>query len=391
MPHPSSTPLRDPSAGSNPGATPGSERKILFSSNSAWNLANFRKPVIEALVAAGYEVVAAAPADGSEAALEAIGARFRPLEMRGAGMSPLEDLRLLLDYIRVMRDERPALFVGFTAKPNIYGCLAARLLGVESIATISGLGSAFLRGGLLGATLLALYRLALGGARAVMFQNHADRDLFLARRIVRQGQARMVAGSGIDLDRFAPAPMPDATDGFRFLLIARLLKDKGIEEYVEAARSVGRRHPGTRFQLLGPPGGDNPSAVPDREVERWATEGIVEYCGVSEDVRPFIAAASCVVLPSYREGLPRSLLEGAAMARPLIASDVPGCRELVEHGVTGLLCDARSAGALAEAMEAMLALSSRQRAAMGKAGRGKAETEYDQRLVADVYLAEVAR
>ena len=366
------------------------QKKILLSSNSAWNLANFRKPIIEALVAAGYEVVAVAPTDGEEHRLTDMGARFEPIRMRGAGTSPFEDFRLLLNYIRLLRDEQPAMFLGFTAKPNIYGSLAARVTGVPVAATISGLGSAFLKGGLLGGILLRLYRLALDGARAVFFQNPSDRDLFIARRIVRPEQARLVAGSGIDLLRFEPSPV-DHGEGFSFLLIARLLLDKGIAEYVEAARIVRRRHPHVRFQLLGGAGGDNPSAVPQAELARWAAESIVEQFGVCNDVRPYITASDCVVLPSYREGLPRSLLEGAAMARPLIASDVPGCRDVIEDGINGLLCEVRSAESLAVVMEQMLAMTPSERSAMGAAGRRKVEAEFDQRLVADAYLAEVER
>ncbi|MCY7271594.1 MAG: glycosyltransferase family 4 protein [Sphingomonas bacterium] len=364
--------------------------KIMLSSNAAWNLANFRKPIIEALVAAGFDVIAVAPADGQEARLEAMGARFRPIRMRGAGTSPVEDSRLLLDYIRLLREERPAMFLGFTAKPNIYGSLAARMTGIPMVATISGLGSAFLRGGLLGGLLLRLYRLALGGAKAIMFQNPADRELFIDRGIARPDQARLVAGSGIDLDRFVPAPI-DQHEHFRFLLIARLLLDKGIAEFVAAARIVRARYPHARFQLLGGTAADNPSAVPQADLERWAAESIVEQLGVSDDVRPYIAAADCIVLPSYREGLPRSLLEGAAMARPLIASAVPGCRDVVDDGVNGLLCEVRSVTSLAVAMERMLAMTVAERLAMGTAGRHKVEAEFDQILVANAYLAEIAR
>ncbi len=341
-------------------------------------------------MAAGYDVVAAAPADGNEHALVAMGATFRPLRMSGSGTSPTEDIRLLLDYLRLLRAERPAMFLGFTAKPNIYGSLAARLTGIPVMATISGLGSAFLKGGVLGRTLMGLYRVALARARAVIFQNPTDRDLFIARKIVRPGQARLVAGSGIDLTHFAPTPLPD-NGQICFLLIARLLLDKGIAEFVEAARSIRARHPGTRFQLLGAGGGDNPSAVPQAALDRWSEESIVELLGASEDVRPYIAAAHCIVLPSYREGLPRSLLEGAAMARPLIASDVPGCHDVIDHKVTGLLCEVRSAASLADAMEQMIAITPSERKAMGGAGRRKVESEFDQRLVAAAYLSEIGR
>lgn len=369
---------------------PANLTKIMLSSNSAWNLANFRKPVIEALVTAGYEVVAVAPADGQEGRLAAMGARFVPLKMAATGTSMSEDSRLLLDYIRLLRAERPALFLGFTAKPNIYGSLAARIIGIPTVATISGLGSAFLKGGALGWLLLRLYRSALRRAQAIFFQNGSDRDLFVARGIVRPDQAQLVAGSGVDLDHFAPGPV-EPHDDIRFLLIARLLLDKGIAEFVEAARIVRRRFPEARFQLLGGPGGDNPSAVPHGDLERWADERIVELLGVRDDVRPDIAAADCVVLPSYREGLSRSLLEAAAMGRPLVASDVPGCREVIDDGITGILCKVRSAAELAGAMEQIAAMTPAERAAMGAAGRRKVAAEYDQRLVADAYLAQAAQ
>ena len=363
--------------------------KIIVSSNSAWNLANFRKPVIEALIAAGIEVVAVAPADGQEGRLEAMGATFRAIKMRATGMSPFEDARLLLDYITLLRAERPCLFLGFTAKPNIYGSLAARITGVPVAATISGLGSAFLKGGALGWLLLRLYRSALTKAQAIFFQNETDRALFVDRRIARPDQARLVAGSGVDLDHFALTAV-EPHDDLRFLLVARLLLDKGIAEFVAAARIVRQRYPGARFQLLGGPGGDNPSAVPHADLARWAAEDIVELLGVQDDVRPAIAAADCVVLPSYREGLSRSLLEAAAMGRPLIASDVPGCREVIDDGVTGFLCAVRSAGSLATAMERIAAMSPAERAAMGANGRRKVAAEYDQKLVAAAYLAEAA-
>ncbi|MEO6580569.1 MAG: glycosyltransferase family 4 protein [Sphingomicrobium sp.] len=365
-------------------------KKILISSNSAWNLANFRRPVIEALIAAGYDVVAAAPADGYEPDLVSMGAKFRSLPMSPAGTSIVEDFRLLLNYISLIREERPAIFFGFTAKPNIYGSLAARLVGVPVVATISGLGSAFLKGGLLGGILMRLYRAALGQAQSVMFQNPTDRRLFIDREIVVHDQTRLVAGSGIDLDRFRPQPLPD-TEAFCFLLIGRLLLDKGVGEFVEAARSVRKRHPHARFQILGGRGGNNPSAVPDSELKRWQAESIVELLGASDDVRPYIAGAHCIVLPSYREGLPRSLLEGAAMARPLIASDVPGCRDVIDDGVSGLLCQVRSGASLAGAMERMVGMTSADRAAMGAAGRRKVASEFDQSLVAAAYLAELAR
>lgn len=363
---------------------------IIFISNSAWNLANFRRPLIEAFAARGDRVVCAAASDGHETLLRDLGADFVDLPVDAGGTSPVADLKLVREIDRLIRRVRPAALLTFTIKPNIYGLLAARARGVPAIATISGLGSSFLGGGLAGFVTDRLYRLSLARARAVMFQNDDDRALFIERRLVAPARTRLVPGSGIDLERFRPAPVTQGPP-FRFLLIARLLKDKGLVEYAEAARILLDEGLDVRCSLLGPEGGRNPSAVPKSQVERWAQNGTIDYLGAADDVRSAVALADCVVLPSYREGLPRSLLEGAAMARPLIATDVPGCREVVDHGVNGLLCAPRSASDLASAMRRMAGLDAAARMAMGVAGRRMVEATYDQRKVAAAYLAEVAR
>lgn len=362
----------------------------MFVSNCAWNLANFRRPLIEAFVERGDCVVCAAAADGHEALLRGLGADFVDLPVDAGGTSPVADLKLLMAIDRLIRRVRPGAVLTFTIKPNIFGLLAARARGVPAIATISGLGSSFLGGGLTGFVTDRLYRLALAGAQAVMFQNDDDRALFTGRGLVDSGRTRLVAGSGIDLDRFRPAPV-EPGGPMRFLLIARLLKDKGLVEYADAARALLDEGLNVQCAVVGPDGGSNPSAVPKSQVERWVRNGTIGYLGATDDVRGAIAAADCVVLPSYREGLPRSLLEGAAMARPLIATDVPGCRAVVEPGVNGLLCAPRSASALALAMRQMAGLDPVVRLAMGAAGRRMVEAQYDQRKVAAAYLAEVGQ
>jgi glycosyltransferase involved in cell wall biosynthesis len=206
------------------------------------------------------------------------------------------------------------------------------------------------------------------------------------KRIVSASQARVIPGSGIDLDQFRPAPPRDPGLPFRFLFVGRLLRDKGLVEYAEAAALLRPKWPVVECAILGFAGSDNRTAVPISAIERWQDEGHVTYLGESSDVRPFLADCDCVVLPSYREGLPRSLLEAAAVARPMIATDVPGCREVVNDGKTGLLCDARSATSLARAMEAMLQLEPAARAAMGALAREKVERDFDQCKIVDAYL-----
>ncbi|HEV2866168.1 MAG TPA: glycosyltransferase family 4 protein, partial [Allosphingosinicella sp.] len=313
------------------------------------------------------------------------GVEHVPIAIDSLGVSPLRDLALFARYHKLLKQIRPDAFLGYTAKPNVWGSLAAQALGIPVVNNISGLGTAFIEGGALRRIVSALYRAALRRSAAVFFQNPEDRELFLARRLVRPEQARLVPGSGIDLARFQAVPQP-VGQPFTFLMMGRLLWQKGVGEYVEAARLVRREVPDARFRLLGFLDAPNRSAVPREDVERWQAEGLIDYLDETDDVRPHIAAADCVVLPSYREGLPRSLLEGAAMARPLIAADVPGCRHVVEDGVTGFLCTVRDSASLAHAMLRMIRLEPAQRAAMGAAARSRVEREFGEERVVEPYL-----
>jgi glycosyltransferase involved in cell wall biosynthesis len=308
-----------------------------------------------------------------------LGVERIPLRIERSGLNPLADLRLLADFRRILKRLRPVAYFSYTIKPNIYGALAAGSLGIPAIPNVSGLGTAFMKAGPLQQIVTSLYRFGFRRAPVVFFQNEEDRDLFVGHRIVRPDQARVLPGSGVDLERFKPAPAADAPP--TFLLIARLLRDKGIVEFVEAARALRRALPDARFQLLGPIDEGNRSAITRSALDDWVREGVVEHLGTTDDVRPFIAASTAVVLPSYREGMPRSLLEAAAMARPLIATDVPGCRQIVEDGINGYLCAVRDPSSLADAMHLLAELPLESRAALGKAARRMVEEHYGQECV----------
>ncbi|MCV2877681.1 glycosyltransferase family 4 protein [Sedimentimonas flavescens] len=362
---------------------------ILLSANSAWNIWNFRRPVVQELIARKHRVSVLAPPDDSLAELEAMGCRTLPLEMSVKGLNPVEDLRLLYRFKRQFREERPDVVLGYTIKNNLFGALAAKRLGIPFIPNVTGLGTAFLSGGALRFVAEQLYRRAFADLRTVFFQNPDDRKLFVSRQLVTAEQARLLPGSGIDLRRFAAVGLPDPETPPVFLMIARLLRDKGVMEFVQAARLVKATHPGTRFQLLGACDAENRSAIDKEMVDAWVAEGLIEYLGTTEDVRPNIARATCVVLPSYREGAPRTLIEAAAMARPLIATDVPGCREVVDHGITGYLCKLRSADSLARAMLTLLSRPPEALTAMGRAGRRKVEQVFDEQIVVDAYMRAI--
>ena len=363
---------------------------LILMGNDVPTVLNLRMNLIRSLQDAGYRMGVAAPPMDASSQLEAAGIAFYPMRMLPTGMRPTADAALFRQYVRLLRSERPAAILGFTVKPNVYGSLAARLCGIPALNNITGLGTAFISKGPLESLVTALYRPALRKAEAVFFHNEDDRDLFVGRKIVRSEQAIVIPGSGIDLSRFKPEPLPGKADAPVFLLIGRLISEKGVREFVDAAARLKSDWPNARFQLLGD-FATGPRAVSRDELEGWVAAGTVEYLGSSPDVRPFIAAADCLVLPSYREGLPRSLLEGAAMGRPLIATDAPGCRNLVEPGVTGFMCDVQSAASLAGAMESFLHLTPDERVEMGRRARQMVEERFSDERINEAYLVILGR
>ena len=365
-------------------------RTIVLSANSDWNIANFRSGLIRGLASAGYEPLVIAPQDPLvDPRMRELGVKRLPLAIDRSGLNPFADFKLFAKYRRLLREIRPAAYLSFTIKPNIYGSLAAASLGIPAIPNVSGLGTAFIRGGPVQHVVTYLYKRSFRSAAAVLFQNREDLRLFVEQRLVRRDQARLLPGSGVDLSYFVPVSQVEGP--VTFLFVGRLLRDKGIGEFVEAARLLRPALPEARFQLLGPLDEGNRTAISRSELESWVNEGVVDYLGTSNDVRPFIAAASAVVLPSYREGLPRSLLEASAMARPLIASDVPGCREIVEDGRNGFLCAVRDGGSLASAMRRFAGLASEDRLAMGEAARCKVQDGFSEELVVASYLELLRR
>lgn len=361
-----------------------SRRKVLIVSRCAWTLVTFRSGLIRFLQEQDVEVhVAGWGGDGYAKNLKQMGVIFHDLPVSMSSISVLRDLRLVRAMMRLYRTVDPDVIHHFTIKPVIYGSIAAQLTGKANIVnTITGLGYAFTNASwLLSKIVRTMYRTALGRSSTVFFQNPDDRELFERLKIVRKDTTEVVPGSGVDVEYFHPNFHNPAESGdVKILFVGRLLKDKGIHEFISAAGKLHKNGDRLRFYALGDFDERNPSCISKSTLDDATAAGIVDWLGKTDDVRNYLTTADIVVLPSYREGVPRSLLEAAAMGIPLVATDVPGCRRVVEHGYNGLLVPPNDADSLAVAIDE-LANNVELRDQMGRAGREKVVAEFDEAIV----------
>jgi glycosyltransferase involved in cell wall biosynthesis len=361
-------------------------KKIFLVSRCAWTLFNFRAGLMRELVKNGNTVIGGGAAgDGFEPKIEALGVKFNGLPVDKKGINPRADIKLFWTLYRWYRKEQPDIIHHFTIKPVIYGSIAARMAKIPRIVnTVTGLGYVFTDEKItwLRRLVVGLYRISLNCTDFTFFQNQDDYDLFLSRGLVKKSGTALLPGSGVDCEHFSPlsGPNPLKESQLTFLMVSRLLKDKGVYEFVEAASLVKEHYPKARFQLLGRRDVRNPNVVPESDLKSWDNQGLVSCLGEVSDVRPMMAKSDVVVLPSYREGIPRALLEAAAMAKPIITTDAVGCREVVDDEINGLLVPVKDAPALAGAMERMINYPE-MRKRMGKAGCKKVEREFDEKIV----------
>lgn len=368
--------------------------RIAFISRCSRTLFVFRRSLIQRAQACGDDVLTiGAGGDGFEVRLKAADIPFVPAPISFGSSSPVADIRLVATLTWLFKRWRPDVVHAFTIKPAIFATLAAAIAQVPvRVVTITGLGYAFTSaGGVLRRAVEFLYRVALRRAHVVFFQNPIDRDLFVDRGLIAPEKTQLVAGSGVDVRSFAPMQLPSASGTTpNFLMIGRLLRDKGVLEYQAAAQMVRAKFPEARCMLLGGEDARNPSALTPEELASLRGSKDVELLNEADDVRPVIAQADVVVLPSYREGLPRSLLEGGAMGRALITTDVPGCKEVVRQGKTGFLVRLADASSLAEAM-LRLCEDTALVAALGASARADIVTRFDEQHVIDNTLATYRR
>lgn len=362
-------------------------KKIAISANTSWYIYNFRKNTIVTLIERGFKVYVIAPKDNYTKRLESLGVVFFNISIDSSGTNPLKDLLTILAFYKIYRKIQLDLVLNFTPKNNIYSTLVARVTGVKTINNIAGLGSLFINESISSKIVRFLYRYSQSKADFIFFQNEEDRALFKYHKIAENVNSDRLPGSGVDLSRFVLSPAID--DGVvRFLLIARMLFDKGIEQYVDAARALKNMYGNSvEFKLLGFLDVDNPSAVSRAQMNKWVDEGVVSYLGTSDNVEAEIAKVDCVVLPSYyREGVPKSLLEAGAMGKPIVTTNNVGCRETVVDGLNGFICEPRSTESLTQALKKIIVISHNERLLLGRNSRYKVEQEFDEKIVINKYL-----
>ena len=359
--------------------------KILVLANFIAGLHSFRKEVVKAIVDAGYQLYISVPDSEDDRVdyFKGIGCIIIKTEFDRRGTNPMADLKLMMAYRRIIKELKPKAVLSYTIKPNVYGGIACRMTGIPLIANVTGLGDAIENGGWLQKLTVTLYKIGIGKAKQVFFQNPSNRETCLKYGIADE-KAVVLPGSGVNLEHHVYQEYP--ADGvIKFLYIARLQKDKGSGEYFEAAKTVKAKYPQTEFQVLGWKEGEY-----EGQLNELVASGVINYLGVTSDVRPFLKEVHCTIMPSYHEGMSNVNLESAANGRPVITTNVPGCKETVDDGVTGFYCEAKSAESLITAVERFIALPWEEKKKMGENGRKKVEKEFDRQIVVNAYLDAIS-
>jgi glycosyltransferase involved in cell wall biosynthesis len=360
--------------------------RIAIVLNTSWNIYNFRMNFIQSLLKQGYEVHTIAPEDSYTPLIQGAGCIHHKIKMDSRGANPIKDSALIVELFAIYRKVKPDVILHYTIKPNVYGTIAAALLGIPVINNVCGLGTVFLKNNFVSAIAIFLYKISFRFASKVFFQNPDDQKLFVEKKLVPANAVDTLPGSGIDLTKFQPTSFK-RNEKFTFLLISRLITDKGVLEFIEAVKQLRSAGVDAHFQVLGAMDPLHKRGIKVDLIAEWINTGTIEYLGTTNDVREFIKNADCVVLPSYREGTPRTLLEAASSSKPIIATDVPGCNNVVEHNVNGFLCKLKDAEDLANKMKDMTKLTDDKLKEFGTNGRAKVEAEYDESLVINKYLA----
>lgn len=359
--------------------------KILFLANHFITLHSFRKEIIQEMVNEGHEVWLSLPEDPDNVFFEQMGCKIVLTKISRRGINPIKDIQLIKDYKRFINEIRPDIIFSFTIKPNIYGTLASNSIGVRQVCNITGTGATFLKSGIVATICKMLYRISVKKTYKTFFQNTGDRDFFIQHGMVNEYRCEMLPGSGCNLEQHAYKPLPSA-DHINFIYIGRVMKLKGIDEYLACARAIHEKYPNTTFYIAG--WNEEPEYM--TKVEEAQKAGYVNYLGFRKDIDQWIEKCHCTILASYGgEGVPNVLLESAATGRICIASNINGSRDVIDDGVTGYLFEKGNADDLISKVEKFIGLSDDEKARMGEAGRRKVEGEFDRKIVVCKYMQEI--
>lgn len=374
-------------------------KTVLFIANTTGCLYNFRFGLISELIEKKYKVITLAPFHSKEAYsdkaaenLTAMGAECINFEFNTKSTNPIQDLKLISRYKKAFKGINPDIILSYTIKSNIYGSIAARKVGIPIVANVTGLGNLYANPGILTKVANFLYKWGFKKTHTVFFQNQDDMELFLKHRNVKYNQCGRIPGSGINIETFKPMEKTVFNKKVTFLTISRLIWDKGIEYYVDAIKILKKKFENVEFQILGELGVNNPNAIPEDVVRSWVDEGIITYLGTSSDIREQIRNCDAMVLPSiYREGVPRTLIEGAALGKPIITTNNVGCRDMVDDGINGFLCKKRDPEDLADKIAKFINLSDDEKREMCNKSRDKVLKEFDEKIVIQKYMDIISK
>ncbi|MBO5620332.1 MAG: glycosyltransferase family 4 protein [Butyrivibrio sp.] len=359
-------------------------KKILLLANRDFVIYNFRYELVQKLIEEKYEVAICLPYGPKVDIMTDAGAAFIPLNIDGRGKNPFKDLVLMSDLKKIFSEYKPDIILMYTTKVDIYGGIVAGRLHIPYLLNVSGLGTATGENGLLQSLMIYLYKKAVKNAECVFFQNKENMEFFHQKHIVCKKE-KLIPGSGVNVERWSYLEYPSEDEGIHFLFIARVIKQKGIEEYLETAKEIKGKYPYTYFHIMGPCDGDYGDVL-----KQLGEQGIIQYHGMVQDTRDYLRIAHCTIHPSfYPEGISNVCLESAASGRPVITTDNPGCRDTVEDFVTGYIVKEKNPKSFVREVEHFLHLSWEQKRSMGMKGREKVKREFDRELVINAYMKEI--
>lgn len=364
-------------------------KHIILVGNTTWSMIKFRKSLIERLISLNYKVTVISPSDKYVQEIKDLGSDYFDVKIDNKGSNPLKDFKLILELTKIYKTINPDLIVHYTIKPNIYGSIAAKLANIKSVVVVTGLGYTFINNTLVSKMAKILYKFSFQFPEKIFFINQDDKNEFFSKKLIKKEKVILIPGEGINTNFFKRNNIIEENIEVKFLLIARMLFDKGVSEYVDAAKLLKDKYLNIEFGLLGYLDVANPKAITKEQMDKWVSEEHIKFYGSTDDVKSYISQSSCIVLPSYREGISMTLMEAASMCKPLITTNVTGCRDVVDDGINGFLCEVRNASDLALKMEKMINLNIDERIAMGKAGREKMIKEFDESIVISKYLETI--